>query len=128
MNREVMSYGDALEMLAHQPVLSDAVGIAAEAAELSDQHRKLGCICAGQLYASGWIQSQTPTTESIQTGGWKLQTILDEKASDAIKSLQISGVLPSGLFAWVLAFALRQAMSAFISALLRQWFLGSTDE
>jgi len=121
---EAITQAHARQTLKQAPQLADATMLALVTSGLPLKHEQLAIQCAAQLFASGWLHCQRPVFNDIEHApltGWAMEVLVDDSTHAAIEQLQAVGILPAGLFAWMLAFPFRWAVEAFLSALLRNW-------
>ena len=98
------------------PALADVVGDAFFACDTPQEYYDICTRCAATLYAQGW--------DSVCGDSGGLATtdeIVNQKTRDAIKELRRCGVLPQGWLAWMVAAALRYAVTAFLQMMIREW-------
>lgn len=89
-------------------------------ANVPEHRHEQAARCAMYLDRSGWLDALT------NCGADSDGLITTEKATQlrtkaAITELQAASLLPSGLFAWVLCFAVRWVLTRFIESLIKDW-------
>lgn len=104
--------------------LSNLVGDALFDCDTPEEYREACCQCAATLYAQGFLHSVCGDSGGLQT----TVEVVKQKTKEAITQLRSCGVLPQGWLAWLLAGALRYAVTAFLTALIRDWLREQVKE
>tara|TARA_B100000519_G_scaffold161395_1_gene143821 strand:- start:334 stop:693 length:360 start_codon:yes stop_codon:yes gene_type:complete len=105
--------------LAAQPRLARAVSAGLRSARMPSHRHKQAAMCALYLERHGYL---TDESTRYDPGGYVSDAeLVKMRKGEAIAELQRVGLLPSSLFGWVLAFAVRWMFEKFIETLIIQW-------
>lgn len=102
------------------PRLVSAYNAGLLVANVPEKRHAQAARCAMYLDRSGWLDALT-TCGSDPGGLITTEEATQLRTKAAIEQLQSVKLLPSGLFAWVLSFALRWMMTRFIKSLITDW-------
>lgn len=116
-----MNTASANIILSRSTALRRAVRDARRHSKLPKKYADTADRCAAYLWASGWVGVQEQSTSQCVSE----DELVQRRTKWATTELQRNGILPAGLLSWVLAFAFRYAMQAFLEYLVRQWVLKS---
>lgn len=108
------------ELCVGSPRLVSAFTTGLLIANVPEHRHKQAARCAMFLDCSGWLDALT-NCGSDSNGLLTTEEAAELRTAAAIKELQAVQLLPSGLFAWVLAFAIRWMMTRFVRSLIDEW-------
>lgn len=101
------------------PSFCNMVGDALFECDTPRDYHDLCLQCAAYLQTSRWLDVQCKVVSDV--GGLVTEEdVVQQRTREAIKELRACGVLPHG-FAWLMGWALRRAVTAFLESLIRQW-------
>tara|TARA_R110002110_G_scaffold326297_1_gene538161 strand:- start:98 stop:463 length:366 start_codon:yes stop_codon:yes gene_type:complete len=115
-----MPIAKSIQYCEGSPRLVSAYNAGLLVADVPEDRHEQAARCAMYLDRSGWMEAITNCGDD--PGG--LVTTEEAKqirTAAAIEQLQAVSLLPSGLFGWVLSFALRWMFTAFIESLITDW-------